>query len=91
MTNFWSLLLLYELYAFQKEGTSIRQNMEASWLPSPHPLLQTAKYQAQEKEGYSFLGYLILMDVTEHGTQGETDAHPCLPAECASSMDPKGE
>ena len=38
LTSFWSLLLLSEMSAFQKEGISIRQIKEVSWLPSPLPL-----------------------------------------------------
>ena len=73
--------VLCELSPFQEEGTSIRQNREATWLQSLHPLLQTAKHQAPGYEEYSPLGYAMLVAITEHGMEWEPNVHPWVPAE----------
>lgn len=55
LTSSWSLLLLCELCAFQKEGPSIRQSNEASLLPSP-PLATNSPSPSSGIRGLSSFG-----------------------------------
>ena len=78
MLTSWSLLLC-DLSAFPKENTSIRNRKEAIWIHSPHPFATKNQALRSGIGGLFSLAYLMLMAVSEHGTQREPDVYTGVP------------